>query len=89
MKCALLISGHAHAVFDFPAERDFCRTNFPNFPDRNDGCRCSSDHGWSDDAEAWLPRGIFRTWETSPPQMAVGSATQVVTTGKTVWLCVC
>jgi len=54
LKCALLINGHAHAVFDFAAKRGFCRTNFPNFPDRCDGRWPSSDHGWSEDAVAWL-----------------------------------
>lgn len=54
MKCALLINEYPHAVFDFSAQRGFCRTNFPNFPDHNDDCWRSSDHGWSDEAIAWL-----------------------------------
>jgi len=29
MKAALLIDGYAHAVFDFIAQRGYCRTNLP------------------------------------------------------------
>jgi len=54
LKCALLINGYAHAAFDFAAQRGFCRTNFPNFPDQPQGCWSQSDHAWSDDAVAWL-----------------------------------
>ncbi len=54
LKCALLINGYPHAAFDFAAQRGFCRTNFPNFPDQSEGCWSQSDHSWSDDAVAWL-----------------------------------
>ena len=54
LKCALLINGYVHGVFDFSAKRGFCRTNFPNFPDRGDGSWPSSDHSWSEDAITWL-----------------------------------
>lgn len=54
IKCALLINGYPHATFDFAAKRGRCRNNSPNFSnnpsDRWDG----SDHGWLDDAVAWL-----------------------------------
>ena len=53
-KCALLINGHPHAAFDFAAERGYCRTNFPNFPNQPEGSWSTSDHSWSDDAVAWL-----------------------------------
>jgi len=54
LKCALLINGYPHAVFDFVAQRGFCRTNFPNFPSRSEGCWPQSDHTWSDEVVAWL-----------------------------------
>jgi hypothetical protein len=54
LKCALLINGFPHAVFDFSIKRGFCRTNFPNFQTTPQGCWPSSDHSWSDDAIAWL-----------------------------------
>ncbi|MGO8796714.1 MAG: DUF2251 domain-containing protein [Candidatus Sulfotelmatobacter sp.] len=53
-KCALLINGYPHSVFDFAAKRGHCRTNFPNYPDSPDGGWLRSDHSWSDDAAAWL-----------------------------------
>ncbi|MGD0732743.1 MAG: DUF2251 domain-containing protein [Terracidiphilus sp.] len=53
-KCVLLINDYAHAAFDFAAERGFCRNNFPNFPNRIEGCWPQCDHSWSDDAIAWL-----------------------------------
>jgi hypothetical protein len=53
-KAALLINGYAHAVFDFSAQRGFCRTNFRNFADRSPHGWQSSDHSWSDQAVAWL-----------------------------------
>lgn len=53
-KCALLIDDYPHAAFDFTAERGYCRTNFPNFPNTRSGCWDSSDHRWSDEAIAWL-----------------------------------
>lgn len=54
LKCALLINGYAHAVFDFSTKRGFCRTSFPNFPERDDGSWPSFDHAWSDDVIEWL-----------------------------------
>ncbi len=54
LHCALLINGYPHAAFDFEAQRGFCRTNFPNFPDQTEGCWSQSDHTWSDSAVAWL-----------------------------------
>ncbi len=53
-KCALLINGYPHAAFDFVEKRGYCRTNFPNFPDGEDGRWLKSDHQWSDTAVAWL-----------------------------------
>jgi hypothetical protein len=53
-KCALLINGYPHAAFDFAAKRGYCRTNFPNFPNRNEEGWAQSGHAWSDDAVAWL-----------------------------------
>jgi hypothetical protein len=53
-KCALLINGYAHAAFDFGAKRGYCRTNFPNLPDRDKSSWLSSDHSWTEDAVAWL-----------------------------------
>jgi len=53
-KCALLINGYAHAAFDFAAKRGYCRSNFPNFPDRDQSSWRRSDHGWNEDAVAWL-----------------------------------
>jgi hypothetical protein len=54
LKCALLINDYPHAVFDFDAQRGYCRTNYPNFPETAYGCWSSSDHSWKDDAVAWL-----------------------------------
>ena len=54
LKCALLINDYAHAAFDFAERRGFCRTNFPNSPNREEGCWSQPDHRWSDDAVAWL-----------------------------------
>jgi hypothetical protein len=54
LRCALQINGHSHAPFDFSAEREYCRTNFPNFPDQTPGCWPGSDHSWSDDAVEWM-----------------------------------
>jgi hypothetical protein len=53
-KCALLINGYPHAAFDFAAQRGYCRTNFPNFPNEAQGIWRKSDHSWSDEAVAWL-----------------------------------
>ena len=54
LKCALLINSYPHAAFDFAAQRGFCRTNFPNFPESTVHGWTSSDHRWSDDAVTWL-----------------------------------
>lgn len=54
LKCALLINGYPHAVFDFSIRRGFCRTNFPNFSTPSEDCWTYADHTWSDDAIAWL-----------------------------------
>jgi hypothetical protein len=54
LKCALTINGYPHAVFDFAAQRGFCRTNFPNFQSQSEGSWPQSDHTWSDAAVAWL-----------------------------------
>lgn len=53
-KCALLINAHIHAVFDFTARRGYCRTNFANFKDPEDGSWTTRDHAWSEDAVSWL-----------------------------------
>ena len=46
MKSALLLNGYPHAVFDFAAQRGYCRTGFPapsrHWPD--------AGHTWSDSA---------------------------------------
>jgi len=57
MKCALLINDHPHAAFDFSAKRGYCRTNFPNFENPDDGSWVKSDHAWSDDVVSWLEPG--------------------------------
>ena len=44
LKAALVINQYPHAVFDFAAERGYCRTNFPP-PDRN---WTKFGHEWSD-----------------------------------------
>jgi len=45
LKAALLINDYAHAVFDFSANRGYCRTGFPPMNDwSKDG------HEWSDEA---------------------------------------
>ena len=54
LKTALLINGYPHAAFDFSKRRGYCRTNFPNFPEKPESDWRSSDHSWSDDAVAWL-----------------------------------
>ena len=56
-KCALLINGYPHAAFDFAAKRGYCRTNFPNFPNKAERSWAESDHSWSDEAVAWLGLG--------------------------------
>lgn len=53
-KCALLINRHPHAVFDFDAKRGYSRTNFPKFDKSPHAGWSPSDHGWSDEAAAWL-----------------------------------
>ena len=53
-KCALLINNYPHAVFDFSAQRGYCRTNFPNFPKQDEHSWDTTDHAWSDEAAAWL-----------------------------------
>jgi hypothetical protein len=54
LKCALMINDYAHAAFDFAARRGYCRTNFPNFPKKDDKCWAQSEHAWSDSAITWL-----------------------------------
>ena len=54
MRCALLINGYPHAAFDFSAKRGYCRTNFPNFKNPEDGRWITVDHTWSDEAVSWL-----------------------------------
>ncbi len=46
LKVALLINGHAHAVFDFSEKRGYCRTGFP--PPSANGAW--SGHDWDDSA---------------------------------------
>jgi hypothetical protein len=53
-KCALLINEHPHAAFDFVARRGYCRTNFPNFKNPEDGSWVTADHTWSHAAVSWL-----------------------------------
>jgi hypothetical protein len=53
-KCALSINGYPHAAFDFAAQRGYCRSNFPNFPNPTEGGWLQSNHRWSDEAVAWL-----------------------------------
>jgi hypothetical protein len=53
-KCALLINDYPHAAFDFAAKRGYCRTNFPNFPNKVERSWSESDHSWSDEAVVWL-----------------------------------
>ena len=42
-KAILLLNGYPHAVFDFDAERGYCRTGFPP----------SLSSGWSKDGHMW------------------------------------
>ena len=56
LKCALLINDYPHAVFDFSARRGYCRKNFPNFKNPEDGSWIHADHSWSDEAISWLMR---------------------------------
>ena len=44
-KSLLLINRYPHAVFDFAAERGYCRTGFPKFP--------RSPEHWESDAHDW------------------------------------
>jgi hypothetical protein len=53
-RCALLINDYPHAAFDFAAKRGYCRTNFPNFKNPDDGNWVTADHSWSDEAVSWL-----------------------------------
>jgi hypothetical protein len=53
-KCALLINNYPRAAFDFSAQRGYCRTNFPNFKNPEDGSWVTADHSWSDEAVSWL-----------------------------------
>ena len=46
MQSALLINGHAHAVFDFAAQRGYCRTGFPP----PSATWSVAGHSWSDEA---------------------------------------
>ncbi|GGF54647.1 hypothetical protein GCM10011519_30690 [Marmoricola endophyticus] len=50
---ALLINDHAHAVFDFTAERGWCRTGFPP-PTRTGLWRRQTSHEWDATADALL-----------------------------------
>ena len=45
-KSLLLINDHPHAVFDFDAQRGYCRTNHP----KPSGDWSQQGHGWSDKA---------------------------------------
>jgi hypothetical protein len=53
-KCALLINGNPHAVFDFAARRGYSRAPMPRTFQQKRGIWPSTDHAWSDDAVAWL-----------------------------------
>jgi hypothetical protein len=53
-KCALLINNYPHATFDFAAKQGYCRTNFPNFPNKAQSGWSNANHSWSDSAIAWL-----------------------------------
>jgi hypothetical protein len=53
-KCALLINSYPHAVFDFSANRGYCRMNFPNLEESADDGWRKSDHSWSDEVVCWL-----------------------------------
>lgn len=58
-KCALFIIDYPHAVVDFSARKGYCRTNFPNFENRQDSDWDSSDHAWSEEAVFWLDEQSF------------------------------
>ena len=45
LKSALLINDYVHAVFDFSANRGYCRTGFPQFKDWS-----KEGHEWTDEA---------------------------------------
>jgi len=62
LKCALVINGFQHSAFDFVAQRGFCRSNFPNFPEKTEGSWSQSDHTWSDHAVAWLTPAQQTPW---------------------------
>jgi hypothetical protein len=53
-RCALLINDYPHAAFDFFARRGYCRTNFPNFRNPEDGSWMKADHSWADGAVSWI-----------------------------------
>ncbi len=46
LKSALLINDYAHAIFDFSAQRGYCRNNFP--PSNKDWTQF--EHEWTDEA---------------------------------------
>jgi hypothetical protein len=47
-KAVLLINDYPHAIFDFEAQRGYCRTAFPS-PDSSSNWR-KHGHEWTDDA---------------------------------------
>jgi hypothetical protein len=47
LKSALLINAYPHAIFDFEADRGYCRTNFP-----------PSDPKWTTHSHEWDDRAI-------------------------------
>jgi len=46
-KCALLINGNPHAVFDFAARRGYSRAPMPRTFQQKRGIWPSTDHAWS------------------------------------------
>ena len=52
LKSALLINHYAHAVFDFSAKRGYCRTDFPNYPSREDDLWHKDTHRWDESVMA-------------------------------------
>lgn len=54
LKAILLIDGYPHAVFDFKGKQGYCRTNYPNVPQKDSISWHSEDHQWKDSVLEWF-----------------------------------
>lgn len=50
LRAVFFLDGTPQALADFEARESFCRTDFPNFLDPQDGRWRSSSHAWNDEA---------------------------------------